>query len=100
MFHSHSVRRVVTGHDANGKAVVASDEWVDPVTFVTVGTGGHELRVVDPGDGESGYFAASSGRNRQPSFGSLDVQVTADRLTARFVPVDGGTFTDRLVLSR
>ena len=32
MFHSHSVRRVVTGHDANGRAVVASDEWVDPVT--------------------------------------------------------------------
>ncbi len=32
MFHSHSVRRVVTGHDANGNAVVASDEWVDPVT--------------------------------------------------------------------
>ena len=32
MFHSHSVRRVVTGHDANGKAVFVSDEWVDPVT--------------------------------------------------------------------
>ena len=32
MFHTHSVRRVVTGHDANGNAVVASDEWVDPVT--------------------------------------------------------------------
>ena len=26
------VRRVVTGHDANGKAVFASDEAVDPVT--------------------------------------------------------------------
>ena len=28
-----SVRRVVTGHDAAGKAVFASDEPVDPVTF-------------------------------------------------------------------
>ena len=68
-------------------------------TFVTVGTGGHELRVVNRSDSEGGYFAASSGRNAQPSFGSLDVQVTADRLTARFVPVDGGTFTDRVVLT-
>ena len=113
------VDRVVTGHEhlyqrstslARGRgcptirpgrftpACVAADGT--GTTFVTVGTGGHELRVVHPGDGESGYFAASSGRNRQPSFGSLDVQVTADRLTARFVPVDGGTVTDRLVLSR
>jgi hypothetical protein len=69
-------------------------------TFVTVGTGGHELRVVNASDGERRYFAASSGRNRQPSFGSLDVQVTADHLTASFVPVDGGRFTDRFVLSR
>ena len=68
-------------------------------TFITVGTGGHELRVVNPSDSEQRYFATSSGRNAQPSFGSLDVQVTADRLTARFVPVDGGTFTDRVVLT-
>ena len=32
MFHSRTVRRVVTGHDTSGKAVIASDEWVDPVT--------------------------------------------------------------------
>ena len=69
-------------------------------TFVTVGTGGHELRVVNGGDRERRYFAASSGRNREPSFGSLDVRVTADRLTATFVPVGDGTFTDRLVLTR
>ena len=30
MFHTRSVRRVVTGHDASGKAVIASDEWVEP----------------------------------------------------------------------
>ena len=69
-------------------------------SFVTVGTGGHELRVVNGSDSERRFFAASSGRNEEPSFGSLDVQVTAHRLSARFVPVDGGTFTDRLVLTR
>ena len=79
-------------------ACVASDGA--GTTFVTVGTGGHELRVVNGSDSERRYFAASSGRNEEPSFGSLDVQVTAHRLSARFVPVDGGTFTDRLVLTR
>ena len=44
MFHSHSVRRVVTGHDANGRAVVASDEWVDPVTSAVMpGSEFHQL---------------------------------------------------------
>lgn len=33
MRHERAVRRVITGHDTNGKAVVASDEWVDPVTL-------------------------------------------------------------------
>jgi hypothetical protein len=69
-------------------------------TFVTVGTGGQELRRVNPVDSERRYFAASSGRGREPSFGSLAVGVTADRLTATFVPVDGGDFTDRVVLTR
>jgi 2',3'-cyclic-nucleotide 2'-phosphodiesterase (5'-nucleotidase family) len=69
-------------------------------TFVTVGTGGHELRSVNRLDPEGRWFVASSGRNVQPSFGSLDVTVTAGRLTASFVPVGGGSFTDRLVLTR
>ena len=68
-------------------------------TFVTVGTGGHELRAVDASDPERSYFAAFSAENRQPSYGSLDVQVTGDRLTATFVPVAGGTFTDRVTLT-
>ena len=68
-------------------------------TFVTVGTGGTPLRDVHGADSERRYFTALSGKNRTPALGSLDVQVTADRLTARFVPVDGGTFTDRVVLT-
>ena len=69
-------------------------------TFVTVGTGGTGLRDVHGSDSERRYFAALSGKDRDPSYGSLDVQVTADRLTATFVPVAGGRFTDRLVLTR
>ncbi len=69
-------------------------------TFITVGTGGTPLRDVHEADSERGYFAALSGKNLTASYGSLDVQVTADRLTASFVPVHGGTFTDRLVQTR
>jgi hypothetical protein len=69
-------------------------------TFVTVGTGGTGLRDVRPSDSEQRYFAAVSGRNLRPSYGSLDVVVTADRLTATFVPVADGRFTDQVVLTR
>jgi hypothetical protein len=69
-------------------------------TFVTVGTGGTGLRDVHGSDSERRYFVALSGKNRDPSYGSLDVQVSATRLTATFVPVGSGTFTDRVVLTR
>lgn len=69
-------------------------------TFVTVGTGGQGLRAIDTGDPERPYFEAFSGENLDPSFGSLDVVVTRDRLTATFDPVGAGTFTDRVVLTR
>jgi acid phosphatase type 7 len=69
-------------------------------TFVTVGTGGTGLRDVHGSDPERRYFTAVSGKDRDPSYGSLDVRVSADRLTATFVPVAGGRFTDRLVLTR
>jgi len=69
-------------------------------TFVTVGTGGTPLRDVHGSDSERRYFTALSGKDLRPSYGSLDLRVTADRLTSTFVPVAGGTFTDRLVLTR
>jgi len=37
------VRRVVTGHDSNGKAVFASDELVDPVTVALIPGGEFHL---------------------------------------------------------
>lgn len=67
--------------------------------FNTVGTGGTPLRDLTMGDPEAPYFAASAGLNANPTFGNLDVSTTADRLTARFLPVLGGTFTDAFTIS-
>jgi hypothetical protein len=68
--------------------------------FATVGTGGAGLYDVHDDDSEAGYFAAWSGRNRNPALGTLDVTATADRLSARFVPADGYTFTDAFSIER
>lgn len=69
-------------------------------TTITVGTGGHPLRDVTPGDPERPYFAAVSARDLNPAFGSLAVSVTAHDLRVRFEPVGGATFTDQVHLTR
>ena len=68
--------------------------------FATVGAGGVGLYDVNDNDPEVGYFAAWSGKNRDPALGTLDVTATADRLSARFVPAQGYTFTDSFTISR
>lgn len=68
--------------------------------FATVGTGGVGLYDVDDNDSEIGYFAAWSGRNQDPSLGTLEVTATADTLSARFVPAEGYTFTDAFSIRR
>jgi mannose-6-phosphate isomerase-like protein (cupin superfamily) len=65
------VRRVVTGHDTNGKAVFASDEEIDPLTVTLVpGSEYHRLWGADraptfPDDGsptlQPGYFPPVGG---------------------------------------
>jgi hypothetical protein len=67
--------------------------------WATVGTGGIPLRTVHSGDGEAGYFAAFAGANRSPSYGVLDLRITADRLSASFVPSQG-TLADRFTVAR
>jgi PKD repeat protein len=67
--------------------------------FATSGLGGQERRTVSAADTEAGYFATASGGNLNPTDGFLDVEVTADDLTARFVPV-AGTFTDAFSIHR
>ncbi|MGP4032918.1 metallophosphoesterase [Pseudarthrobacter sp. 1C304] len=68
--------------------------------FTTIGVGGESIYDVHKDDSEAGYFAAFSGKNRAPAFGTLDVILTADKLSARFVPADGYTFTDAFSISR
>jgi mannose-6-phosphate isomerase-like protein (cupin superfamily) len=65
MFHTRSVRRVVTGHDANGKAVFVSDEWVDPVTVAL--SPGSEFHQLWSGD-EPPHFPDDGSRPETPMY--------------------------------
>ncbi|WP_253905095.1 metallophosphoesterase [Arthrobacter sp. H14] len=66
--------------------------------FITVGTGGTGLRDVHANDPEAPYFAAASGANMNPSFGSLEVRITSERLSGHFRPAIGD-FTDTFRLA-
>ena len=66
--------------------------------FATAGLGGEEKRNVNNAAPDAGYFATASGANQNPTYGFLDVQATATDLTADFVPVGGGTFTDHFTI--
>lgn len=79
-----------------GEEVVAGAGTV----FVSVGTGGIPLRDVNPSDPEAGYFAATSGANRDPTYGHLDLTVSATVLRMRFVADAAGTFTDEVTMTR
>jgi hypothetical protein len=68
--------------------------------FATVGVGGVGLYDVNGSDPEAGYFAASSGKNRDAAFGTLDVTATAGQLSARFVPAKGFSFTDAFTIGQ
>ena len=68
--------------------------------FGTVGTGGTGLRQIYTADPEFGYFAATSGSNREPAHGFLKVTLTADRLEGSFTPVTTTTFSDTFTLTR
>jgi PKD repeat protein len=81
---------------ADGDAVMSQGLGT---VFATSGLGGQERRTVGAADTEAGYFANASGGNLNPTDGFLDVEVTADDLTARFVPV-GGTFSDAFSIHR
>jgi hypothetical protein len=59
------VRRVVTGHDRNGKAVFASDEQVDPLTVQLIpGAEFHRLWGAD----QAPTFPDDGGPKAQPSY--------------------------------
>jgi hypothetical protein len=68
--------------------------------FVTVGVGGVGLYNVKNNDPEAGYFAIWSGKNRNPTLGTLDVTATADELAGRFVAAEGYSFSDSFTIQR
>jgi PKD repeat protein len=68
--------------------------------FATSGLGGQEQRTVNNADAEAPYFATASASNQNLSRGFLDVKVTGDDLVARFVPVQGFTYTDAFTIHR
>ena len=68
---------------------------------MVVGTGGQALYDITTADAETGYFAARSGLNLDPTYGFLDVRATADTLQASYVKAAGaGTFADAFTLTR
>ncbi|MET4637323.1 PKD domain-containing protein [Mycetocola sp. 2940] len=67
--------------------------------FGIVGTGGQVLRNVNLTDTETNYFASSSGLNKNPAYGNIDVQATPGSLTARFAPIPGASFTDQFTIT-
>ena len=65
-----------------------------------VGTGGQTLYDLSLNDAEQPYLAATSGLNRNPTYGFLDLQATPEVLRGSFVRAAGGTFTDAFALTR
>ncbi len=102
MRHARAVRRVVTGHDASGKAIFVKDEWVDPVTVGALpGSEFHQLWSGDappsfPDDGAQQpmktYFPAVGGfrfgqfsvppESAQPVAGGPDAAADVDAAMA------------------
>lgn len=72
----------------------------DGTLFATAGVGGAGLYDINDEDPEAGYFAAASGKNRDPAEGTLDAIATKERLTVRFVPAEGYSFTDAFTIER
>lgn len=67
--------------------------------FAIVGTGGTPARDVNLSDSEAGYFAAWSGLNANPTWGSLDVSATDSTFSAHFARAAGGSMSDSFVIT-
>lgn len=67
--------------------------------FVTVGTGGRELREVHLDDPEARYFVASSGADKNPTHGNLQIRISEESLRGRFLPAVG-SFTDNFSIGK
>ena len=67
---------------------------------MVVGSGGQVAYDVNADDVEAGYFAATSGLNKNSTFGALDVTATDTTLSASFLRGTGGTQNDAFTITR
>jgi len=87
----------------NASCVVDSDSAFTKgagSVLAVVATGGNSLYDITADDPEAGYFAVTSGRNQNPTWGVLDVSATADTLQGSFARASGGTLTDTFTITR
>jgi len=68
--------------------------------FAGVGIGGFGHYNIRENDPEIGYFASWSGKNLNPTLGTLDVTARKDSLSARLVPAEGYSHTDAFEIRR
>lgn len=79
-----------------GNDLVAGDGTI----IVVTGLGGHSIRNIITLDPEAGYFDEWNGSNTGNSFGFSQFEVTAESITASFVPVAGGTYMDSFTVTK
>lgn len=67
---------------------------------MVVGNSGQLLYNVNADDSETGYFASSSGLNKNPTYGALEVTATDSSFQAAFLRSAGGALSDSFTISR
>jgi len=111
--HDHSYQRskqlalggqcpAVKVDSVDSDCVVDSDSRLNRgagTVAVVVGTGGRRLYDVYDFDSEADYFASFSGANRDPTYGVLQVRVTAKLLRASFIRASNGRREDSFVIT-
>jgi 3',5'-cyclic AMP phosphodiesterase CpdA len=67
--------------------------------FATVGTAGVQLREINRWDSEYGYVAVAAGFNEVPAWGSLEVRLSGERLSASFLRAQGDSLRDAFTIA-
>src|SRR5690348_10534536 len=68
-------------------------------TIVSTGTGGKSLVQVDTSDPKIGYFKTWMGSNANPTYGVSQFTIAPTKLTAQFVAVSGGSYTNSFTIT-
>lgn len=65
-----------------------------------VGSGGRSLNSERPDSAQAPYYQSWMGSNANPTYGYLELSVSATSLSGSFQRASGGTFTDAFTISR